>query len=237
MIRIALFTAVASIASASLFLAGCSSAPDGENVEQQNGALQGAPCASNDPSCDPSAQKPCKDASDTNCTKQPPCDPSDPTCAKQPPCDPSDAACAKDPPCDPAKDPSCAKDPPCDPAKDPSCAKDPPGVDCGLLSKELVGLLAAAQVCNVASAGAKAQCAAFVPTTNGCDAPVASADADATLKYLEMWKSYASSCPLPVPACPDPKTLTTGCEQGSNVDGLLGACAVIQGPAVPPASK
>lgn len=213
MIRIALTTAIATIASASLFLVGCVAAPNGENVDQQGGALQGAPCVASDPACDPSVPPPCKDPGSAGCAQVPPCASSDPNCGKQPPCDP---------------------------AKDPSCAKVPPGgggVDCASLAKELTGLLATAQACNIASEGAKAQCQAFVPTTSGCDAPVASADADVTLKYLEAWKPYAASCPLPVPACPDPKTLTTGCEQDASIDSLIGVCAVIPSPGVPPASN
>ena len=225
MIRIALHAAVLSLAAASLLTAGCSSQAPSEPVDQQRDALSGADAIDDGSApCDP-ADSNCKcDPSDPKCAT-PPCDPSDPKCATDPPCDPADSNCPKQPPCDP-NDPKCA--PPC-PDGDPDCAKVPPGggYDCAAVGKELALLLAEAQACNVAGMGMKAQCATFVPTTNGCEAPVADPNAAVTQKYLAIWKEYAASCPLPLPACPDPKLLTTACTQDANVDSLVGACAVV----------
>jgi hypothetical protein len=197
MARIALSFALASIVSASLFLAGCGAQPGDESDGNSDGALNGAPCDPSDKTCVP----PGSDGV---------CDPSDPTDADCP-CDPSDTSCK----------------PPCDPS-DTNCTKLPPNVDCASLAQTLAQILAQAQACNLASAGAKAQCAAFVPTTSGCSAPVADAGSEATLKYEQIFKfEYLPSCPLPVPACPDPSTLKTGCVQGPDVDSLVGACAVL----------
>jgi len=200
MIRTALSFAVASILSASIVLAGCGAHPGDDLAGQGDGALNGDPC-----------------------------DPSDTACAPAP-CDPSDKACApaaNDGVCDGTDptDPDCEG--PCDPSNTACNKGGGDTVDCANLAQTLGELLAQAQGCNIAGEGAKAQCSTFVPTPFGCDAPVADGDAYVTKKYLTIWAEYAASCPLPVPACPDPSTLKAGCVQGPDVDGLAGACAIL----------
>jgi hypothetical protein len=97
---------------------------------------------------------------------------------------------------------------------------------CATLAAELSDLLAAAQRCNVASANAW-QCATWVPSMSGCAEPVASPGSDETRHYLKKFEIYAQSCPLPERACPDPATLSVGCAQGADIDGLAGRCAIL----------
>jgi hypothetical protein len=110
----------------------------------------------------------------------------------------------------------------------------PVPVDCNVLAEKLASLLAAAKACNVASMSPKAQCGFLVPTIFGCPTPVASQDSAETQAYLGMFEIYAKSCTMAVPACPDPTTLVTGCEQGPDVDSLIGTCAIVDDGSVPP---
>jgi hypothetical protein len=97
---------------------------------------------------------------------------------------------------------------------------------CAAIAKELDKLLFAARACNIASAKAVVCDGTFVNTVTGCPVPVASGSSEETKAYLKLYQTYAQSCPLAVPACPNPKGIPIACQQGSDVDSLIGQCAL-----------
>ena len=98
---------------------------------------------------------------------------------------------------------------------------------CGDTAKELEKLLTAARACNIASASKVVQCdGSFVQTIAGCPVPVASGSSPETQAYTALYLKYAASCPLPVPACPNPKGIPIGCVQGPDIDSLVGMCSL-----------
>lgn len=108
-------------------------------------------------------------------------------------------------------------------------ASKPAPDPCASLAAQATALLASAQRCNVAAAN-PTQCASWVPSIDGCEQPVAYAGSDETRAYLEAFKLYAESCPLPDRPCFDPSLLTVDCTQAADIDSLVGSCAITSQP-------
>ena len=211
--------------------AGCSAAPDDEATSRDHAALDG---------CDPADSACACPPDDTSCVPPnvPPVDPCAPTEAKglDESCDLfwgwawDGSACLSVSGCEckGACDALYKTADDCKVAHEICSGTGTGGGGdfCAQAASDLAALLAQAQACNIASADA-AQCSAFVPTIGGCYAPVASAGSEYTEKYLDLYDAYVASCPLPVPACPDPSTIKAGCVQGPDVDGLVGACEIL----------
>lgn len=227
-------------------LAACANGTDPGHDQYSPLVVEPGKCAPEDPACVPSDDPawPC-DPSATDCAPPPPCDPSDTNCddGTQTKCAAQDITtdgcgaffgyawdgkqCVALDGCE-CKGSDCsavfATEKECV-SKYSSCLTG--GIDdCTLLAGQLSTLLGSARSCNIASASAKAPCdGTLVPTVQGCPVPVANGSSEETKAYLELYEKFASVCPLPVPACPNPTGVPIDCVQAPDVDGLLGECS------------